>query len=231
MLFRRIREHTGTFRAENVELYHGWVGELAAEITDGWARSHTSLSPAEAEALRLRLVESMQTLLDQDAVQFDGYAIEVLETYESVALDDGTVLGGRMDRRMATPDDNEAVIIDYKKRTIPKARELRVGEVEAGRVTRPQLALYAEILARLGRGVSGLYFYSVENEEYLSVFARSGGGILTAEELRAARAAAMEALERAIAGIKAGDFRFPDPWMGCESCDFPGICRSRFRTG
>jgi RecB family exonuclease len=123
------------------------------------------------------------------------------------------------------------VIIDYKKRNLPRAKELRVGEVEAGRVFRPQLALYAEILARLDRGVSGLYFYSVENEKYMTVFSRSGGGVLNAEELRAARAASMEALERAIEGIKAGDFRFPDPSLGCESCGFPGICRARFRTG
>ena len=102
-LYTRILEHSGVFRRDEAELYHGWVGPAAVEVTEDWALRRTSLSPAEIVALRARLEESMHALIEKDAKRFDGWRIEVLERYESVDFEGDAVLGGFMDRRMVGP--------------------------------------------------------------------------------------------------------------------------------
>ncbi|MGM0673461.1 MAG: PD-(D/E)XK nuclease family protein [Spirochaetota bacterium] len=264
-LFARIRRHSTVFRAEDAELYHGWVREEAIEAMETWSSTQTSLSPGATVPLRLQLEESMHEMIRADAEQFDGFEIEVLERYESVELEDGVQLGGYMDRRMRRPGTEEAVVIDYKKGNLPEKKTFRVGAREAGagaggdvgagagagadvgagagagagEVENLQLPLYAEILERIGRKVSGLRLYSIEKQKYLIVYAPDedvpNGGkrtrVLDEEGLAEAQAAAVRAAEASSSGIRAGDFRFPDAHEGCESCAFPGICRAKFMTG
>ena len=246
-LYRRIREQSTVFRNADIETYRGWVSDIAAEVMEGSAVAALSLSPAETVGLRMRLEESMHNLLREDAERFDGYLIDVLERYEYVELEGGVQLGGKMDRRMLRPDGEGAVVIDYKKGKLPTKKELRVAAADAageagrdattepwaeaasGHVAAPQLPLYAEILLALGHSVSGLYYYSVEHEKYMTVFDEAGGGILDEGTLAASRRAASAAVQRTVDGIRDGNFRFPDPREGCDACSFPGICRSRFR--
>ncbi|NBF40576.1 MAG: hypothetical protein GVY14_09180 [Spirochaetes bacterium] len=228
-LYKRILEHSGVFRRAEVELYHQWVEATAAEVTEEWALWRTSLSPAEIVSLRVRLEESMHTLLEADAERFDGWQIEVLERYEWVYFEEDAVLGGFMDRRMVGPGG--AVVIDYKKNRLPRKKAFRVDPEDPSQLEELQLPLYAEILTRLDRRIGGLYLYSVEKGSYLSVFGEDEKAALDEEGLEASREAARQAAEGMLEGLRRGDFRFPDPRGGCESCSFPGICRARFVTG
>ena len=238
-LFERIRRHSQVFRADEVDLYHSWVDEVAREAMESWPRGQTSLSPAETVPLRLKLRESLHEMIRADADVFDGYEIEVLERYESVNLQEGVRLGGYMDRRMRRPGTDEAVVIDYKKGELPKKKSFRVGANGDDEVEQLQLPLYAEILGEIGRTVTGLRLYSIEKQTYLIVYAGdddstegdTGHAVLDEDGLAQARRAAREALEASAAGIRAGDFRFPNSREGCESCSFPGICRAKFMTG
>ena len=238
-LYTRILEHSGVIRREEVELYHQWVGPTAVEVTEEWALRRTSLSPAEIVALRSRLEESMHGLIEEDAKRFDGWRIEVLERYESVDFEGDAVLGGFMDRRMVGPGAGGAagaaapgaVVIDYKKNRLPAKKAFRVDPEDPTRVEELQLPLYAEILSRLDRSIAGLYLYSVEKASYLPVFGAGEKAALDEEGLESSREAAREAAVGMLEGLRRGDFRFPDPRGGCESCSFPGICRARFVTG
>jgi RecB family exonuclease len=230
-LYARILEHTGVFEAAELDRYHGWVADAAAEATEAWAIGATSLSPAEVVALRMRLEESMHVLLDEDAARFDGWRIEVLERYEWVELDEGAVLGGFMDRRMLGPGGGNAAVIDYKKRGLPKDSAFRVDPAHPETLEELQLPLYAEILSRVDRTVAGLYLYSVEKARYRPVFAAGEKAVLDEQGLAAAREAARGQAAAMLEGVRRGDFRFPDPREGCEDCSFPGICRARFVTG
>ena len=228
-LYTRILEHSGVFRRAEVKLYHQWVEPTAAEVTEEWALWRTSLSPAEIVALRVKLEESMHALLEADADRFEGWQIEVLERYEWVDFEEDAVLGGFMDRRMVGPGG--AVVIDYKKNRLPTKKAFRVDPEDPTQVGELQLPLYAEILGRLGRRIAGLYLYSVEKGSYLPVFGEGEKAALDEEGLEASREAARQAAEGMLEGLRRGDFRFPDPRGGCESCSFPGICRARFVTG
>ncbi|NBB91447.1 MAG: hypothetical protein GVY23_09645 [Spirochaetes bacterium] len=235
-LYTRILEHSGVFRRDETELYHGWVRPAAVEVTEDWALRRTSLSPAEIVALRAKLEESMHALIQKDAERFDGWRIEVLERYESVDFEGDAVLGGFMDRRMVGPaaggeDAAGAVVIDYKKNRLPAKKAFRVAPEDPTQVEELQLPLYAEILSRLDRTIAGLYLYSVEKVSYLPVFGEGEKAALDEEALESSRGAAREAAVGMLEGLRRGDFRFPDPRGGCESCSFPGICRARFVTG
>ncbi|MFP4613075.1 MAG: PD-(D/E)XK nuclease family protein [Spirochaetaceae bacterium] len=230
-LYRKIRERDGVFRNHEVGRYHDWVAETARDASEEWARRNTALSPAEVPAHRLKLEESMHNLIDADAERFDGWRIEALECYEHGELSGDAVLGGRMDRIMQPTDsDSAAAVVDYKKGRLPSGKAFRVDPEAPTELSEIQLPLYAEVLRRLGRKVVGLYLYSVEKERYLSVFSDTGNAVLDDEALAASRQAARSAAEEMLDGLRAGDFRFPEPGGGCESCSFPGICRARFVT-
>ncbi|NBF40497.1 MAG: hypothetical protein GVY14_08775, partial [Spirochaetes bacterium] len=173
------------------------------------------------------------------------WQIEVLERYEWVYFEEDAVLGGFMDRRMLGPGEGAgsdsggagggapggAVVIDYKKNRLPPKRAFRVASEEPSQVEELQLPLYTEILTRLDRRIAGLYLYSVEKGSYLPVFGEGEKAALDEKGLEASRGAARQAAESMLGGLRRGDFRFPDPRGGCESCSFPGICRARFVTG
>jgi hypothetical protein len=179
----------------------------------------------------MKLEESMHAVLEEDAQRFDGWQIEVLECYEWIELEDGAVLGGVMDRRMMRPGTRDAAIIDYKKSGLPSKTAFRVDPEHPETLAELQLPLYAEILSRADRDVAGLYLYSVEKASYRAVFGDGHNAALDADGLRSARAAARDQAATMLAGLRRGDFRFPDPQAGCDDCSFPGICRARFVTG
>jgi RecB family exonuclease len=228
-IYRRIRDGAGTIRASEADSYMEWVDEAVAWAMEGWASRESSLSPAEIEALTRRLEESLRRFIPEDASRFDGHEVEDLEGYYAVEVEGGGLLGGYVDRLLRDPTEETISVTDYKKGNLPSGTRFALDE--AGEIDELQLPLYAEILERLGMRLSGLYLYSVEHTKHVTVYGSGNRPYLDEEGMAAAREAAMGACRSALSGIRAGDFRFPDPELGCEACRFRGICRVRFATG
>jgi len=135
------------------------------------------------------------------------------------------LLSGRVDRVGALPN-GEYFFLDYKRKNIPRSKQLSAGENGPESL---QLPLYDLMLREeYGRPAQSAYYVGIESTKYEAVFGPAEHkSYLDAENREAALESVRTLLHRCVAGIQAGEYLLPTE-AGCENCEFPGICRAKF---
>lgn len=234
-LFLEIREEDeGVFRREQLQRYREIAEELLAAVISGSFSRSSRLLPPVRFAVVYRLRRALVKLLEDEAEIHDGHQILREESWHRTRLADPMVeLVGRLDRLMRNPESGALVLVDYKRKALPKKRELGVEAPEES-LAAMQLPLYALLLATNGAKLERLLYFSVENEAWQRVYDAGSFPASTSWHTEESWNAVVEEVRRRIgyaaAGIGRGDFRFPTPEHGCESCVFRGICRTKFRV-
>ena len=156
---------------------------------------------------------------------------EVVETEADAALllpEEDIRLTGRIDRVSRTTADGALVLVDYKRRNAPSRTSAigRDGTPEG--VTTVQLLMYLLLLQDRDAPVYRIYYYQVEKGKIAPIVEPDGKYALS-DEARAALLIELRAIiGETAAGMRNGDYRFPDPVTGCEKCRFRAVCRARF---
>ncbi|TVR93983.1 MAG: PD-(D/E)XK nuclease family protein [Spirochaetaceae bacterium] len=229
VLFRRIAAEAssdGAFRSSRLPVYRTYLEDAVRESLESWAPAQLALDSAAYPAVALRAGDYLGALLEQEVELLEGASVMELEKSLHIALAELPVLlSGRIDRIAALPD-GEYVFLDYKRKNIPKSKQLTPGEHGPESL---QLPLYDLMLREeYGRPAQAAYYVGIESTKYEAVFGPAERkSYLDAEHREAAVESVRALIQSCVAGIQAGEYQLPDA-AGCENCDFPGICRAKF---
>ena len=212
----------GPLSADRLADYRQQAQQICASLRIG------GLSPPVAAAVRLRLGEVLEFVLESDLERFDGFRVQATELERlHVLTDQQVVLTGTIDRLLQEPESGMVVIGEYKKRRLPSRREITGGKQTVA-LAKPQLIFY---LLLAGEPRAAAYYYSLEGRKLQTVFGATDPQWLSADERDELRARLRLLIGEQAARLRAGDFRPPDPHRGCEQCAYRGICRLKFHFG
>ncbi|NQT57448.1 MAG: PD-(D/E)XK nuclease family protein [Bacteroidetes bacterium] len=234
-MYREIKEKTGSFSLEKIDLYVDMIHGIIDYRMDKMAKKPSA--PIEPVQVWLRdyLHEYLPGILFADAKQLDGWtSILIEESLSSYLPGSGVILGGRLDRAAVGVDSEgsrSVAVIDYKKNCHVKVKSF------AGSSDAPdsyQLPLYAFLLesepslSDVGfRGdVTHALYYDVTKRKYVTIC--GDGKSATADNFRRMIAIALEKAEETARKIQDGDFRAVPGLDRCKSCSNRDICRGRF---
>ncbi len=228
-LFRRIAAEApsdGAVRSARLPEYKGYLEQAIRETMESWAPARLQLDPAAYPAAALRAADYLGALLERESELLEGATVIALEESLHIELTDCPVsLSGRVDRIGALPN-GEYFFLDYKRKNIPRSKQLLPGPDGPESL---QLPLYDLMLREeYGRPAQAAYYVGIESTKYEAVFGPAEHkSYLDAENREAAVESVRTLLHRCVAGIQAGEYRLPTE-AGCENCEFPGICRAKF---
>lgn len=233
-LFGTIRDEDGVLRSDRLDRYQEILREVLGAVSDGRLMNARRLLPPARHAVAYRLEGAVDALLREEVTAHDRYQILKAESWHRTKLADPVVeLVGRIDRLLRNPESGELVLVDYKRKNLPKKRDLGIAD-PADTLTAMQLPMYSLLLEENGATVERVLYCSIENGTWHRVY--DGGEFPgwrswhSGESWSAAVGEVRERIAAVSQGIREGDFRFPDPEHGCESCVFRGICRTKFRV-
>ncbi len=144
---------------------------------------------------------------------------------------DGVGARGQAPAKGAAP---EAVIIDFKKRSLPKLKELALDE--EGRLGRYQMPAYAYLLKAAGYEPRAAYYLSIEGpsgggKRLVCAFGGEAKAAAPLEALPALLTALEGACARAAARLRRGEVYLPredDQDQICADCDYRPLCRAHY---
>lgn len=239
-LYNRIRETDGRFKPERLDVYRGFIGECLGRAFERLALSCGPFAAVVLETYRSRLEGYIELVIEAEARLFPDLEIGPTEFELELTLPDlagGFVLGGRIDRMSRSKDG--AVIIDYKKRTIPKASS--VAPDENGSIAEAQIPCYLRLLISAGEKVDSAWYCSIEGDDksepahFVCAFGSQDEGrrkaYVPVENLDTFLKAFDAALRYTAEGIRGGSYPVADKERQknvCEKCDARGICRERY---
>ncbi len=229
VLFRRIAAEStsdGAFRSSQLPVYKVYLEDAIRETLESWAPAQLELDSAAYPASALRAADYLWELLEQEVELLEGVSVMELEKSLHIELaEHPVVLTGRVDR-IGALSDGEYVFLDYKRKNIPKSRQLTPGEDGPESL---QIPLYDLMLREeYGRPAKAAYYVGIESTRYEAVFGPAERkSYLDSEDREAAVQSVRTLIHTCVAGIQAGEYQMPDA-AGCENCAFPGICRAKF---
>jgi hypothetical protein len=252
LLFERIREADGRFRAERVSDYAALVGECLGEAFAALARKRGAFVGVVLEAYRGRLEPCLRALLAAEAERFPSLQVGSVESSFELEypladfpeVPGGVVLRGRVDR--VSLSEAGAVIVDYKKSHLPSRAQ--VSPDEAGGIAEAQMPCYVRLVAGAeGEGKAGVesaWYVSVEGDgrrgpgSAACAFAATPAAArgekspyVAGEGLAPLLAAFDRALRDTARGVFAGAFPLApkeSQSIVCADCGARGICRERY---
>lgn len=187
-------------------------------------------------------VHRLGLLYQYEYEHFREFSIRKFETkLEAMLVSEGAVLGGRMDCIMERETDGvqEGVIIDYKKKTIPKHRNLQIlqtssldedEEEDSSTLEELQVPIYAMLYNLQGGLPAAALYHSIENNKqafYLKpVTPGSKEALENAETLAAAERAIRSLVSRSVSLLNDGHLLDPAfERTSCGNCSFKPLCR------
>lgn len=231
----------GSLEHEAIEWVHRQLRECGCEALSSW-RTHVSEaaisdhirsyiqtrarreSPVPEVILLLlvpKLVRAVVNALETEALLIPGAVPHEAERSLFMDLPESIQIRGRVDA-LHRYGRGAYALVDYKKNSIPKKKEIETGE-------KTQIPLYRLMLEAQRQSLSGAYYVSFENvkERSRTVF---GGEKPVIEETDWPdyRATLEAGLERLCAVLTRLDFRCADSDRGCPNCPTREICRSRY---
>jgi hypothetical protein len=232
-LFEGLERSGRVFRADGIEEYLVTAMEYSDTLAAGAAGM---IPPGVYRAFRPRFERVFRAVLERDAELIDRHApIGVEEWEQHEDPDRGTIRVGRLDRVTRAPDGS-LTLVDYKKRTIPGAKEL-IGDLAdatddgtaadaLASVSSIQIPFYISLLASGGQSVGAAYYYSLEKPDALAVLDdRSEKPAMTSVEMTRLVAQVDRLVDYVVDRLHAGDYRCVSQ---CDGCAFRSVCRTRF---
>lgn len=204
---------------------------------------------------RDRFDRIISAVLDHDSSLVEGHQPVSVEGWQRLVLpDQGLLLVGRFDRITRAPDGT-LTLVDYKKRSIPRARDINGGsaspigweelspeekESQRARISAIQMPFYVKLIEGLtedltegltegaGERVARAVYYSLEEGEQHIVFSDVTGDdspIMTRHRLDEIITVIDEITVAIRDRVIAGDYRCP---LTCDGCGFRSVCRTRY---
>ncbi|MDH7483861.1 MAG: PD-(D/E)XK nuclease family protein, partial [Spirochaetales bacterium] len=194
------------------------------------------------ESYLAKAVHRLGVLYQYEYEHFSDFPIRKFEMkLEAMLVSEGAVLGGRLDCIMERETDGvqEGVIIDYKKKTIPKNRNLQIlqasspdeedGE-DSSTLEELQVPIYAMLYSLQGGLPAVALYHSIENNEQTFYLKRADAGSQhasqNAEILAAAERAIRSLASRSVSLLRDGHLLDPAfERTSCGNCSFKPLCR------
>ncbi len=218
---------SGPFRATNRAAYEKAAQEAVAAVLTKFKEKEGPFLVPMFEAYAPLLKDRLRRLI-ADLVIDEGWLAGELEvTMERTWPGDDLVLEGRIDRLARRADGNGVAIIDYKKRRLPKVRDLVADE--EGRLGDFQIAAYVALCEGAGLEVDEVFYWSIEDARRLPVLGPGAGR--GRPEYDREILALEDALREVARRIRAGDFGMTGRGeMACKGCPWKSTCRERYAT-
>jgi hypothetical protein len=248
----KMREF-GPIDPEKATAYASLAEEAPLAVLPEFVQKHGAfLEPmfsAWAPLLASRLKLLVKDLLDDPLWEIGS--LELALSLDLPHLD--AVLEGRLDRLGRR--GQEYALVDYKKKNLPKKKELLVAStaegqastegqssaeaedsdesdlsVPAGELPKSQMAAYIRLAAAEDRRVTRASYWSIEGATELRVVGQ--GGLRPVDGYEMECAAFDRALAETAAGLRKGHFAWAAPGsLACKNCGFKAVCRSHFSAG
>jgi len=225
-LFARIAE-TGVFSSARLELYRSFVPEAVSSVLPEFERREGPFLLPMFSAYAPLLEDRLSRLVEAESWMEGWETGDFERSLEKAYPGLGAILEGRVDRAARRGDG--FAIIDYKKRNLPKPKELLAEAPNGGALAKLQIAAYVDLCeSELGR-VERAAYWSIEDAKRLVVVGPEG------LRDRDGYASELEVFETALAavarGLSEGNFGVAPPGGdGCENCGWTAVCRSRYAT-
>ncbi len=221
----------GPYDPSRAQVYKTAIPHLARKVLVEFSKRQGPFLEPMFEAYLPLLADRVARLVDAESV-FAGwnpgdFEIEGVKAYPENMV----TLEGRADRIAFRGE--VLAIVDYKKKTVPRAANLVLSAEPAGGLGDCQIAAYVRLFEGGGRLVERAAFYSIENAEWSNVIGE--GGLKSRGEYEAELRVFDSDLARVAAAMRQGDFRISPPTSpggadSCENCEWKAVCRSRFAT-
>ncbi len=221
------------------------TAELAAALDEAIAlqeRVHGPFAGMLLRTSRPAFLRDLERALDALLPKLDTHVPIIVEKPNlSAALPErDAMLVGRMDlvcapRQGAGREPGRgAVIIDFKKRSLPKLKELAPDE--DGRLGRYQMPAYAYLLKASGYEPEAAYYLSIEGpsgggKRLVCAFGDEPKAAVPLEALPALLTALESAAARAAGRLRRGEVYLPredDQERICADCDYRPLCRAHY---
>ncbi|TVQ37487.1 MAG: PD-(D/E)XK nuclease family protein [Spirochaetaceae bacterium] len=228
-LYQRIARDDALVRPERLEHYVQMLSEVLQD--ESLLRSALRALPRPVIELVRRITsEGATRLLHAELEQPGRHRIEQTELSLSRRFDQPAVeLTGRIDRLGRHPDDDSYILVDYKRRGSARRSQVVGRGGDPSTITTVQLPVYMLLLEGDGRRVERAYYYQVERGRIVTILSPDPPRYRLDENERQELLDYVErVIETVAAGLRNGDYRFPDPVTGCDTCHYRGICRARF---
>jgi len=244
-LFRRVQSEGKPLSANRLPDYMAELADVIHRSVTEWAPAHTAVIPARLGTLEGPAASLLEAAVGRIIEQFEGMRVADLERKVQLEIPGKPlVLSGKIDLVLEDPGNGTRVVVDYKKRNLPHKNNVNGGEKDAIGVdalsgpdrqaareslSALQIPFYVRLLGADRAAVNAGYYLSIEKDELQCVFsAEEGGGWMSADRFGEVMTLFEEIVQETTEAIIKGDFRYPDPDTGCESCVYRGICRTKF---
>ncbi len=228
-LYRRIAQDDPLLRPELIERYEQILDEVLRD--QRLLRSATRRLPWPVASLVSRITrDGVRRLLRAELELIGPQRVEHTELQLSrVFSRAGVQLSGRIDRVSRYAEDNSCILVDYKRRGSAGRTQVVGRDGDPATITTVQLPLYMLLLEQDGRRVERAYYFQVETGKIVTVLAPDPRRYsLSEDQRRRLLDYVVQLIDDVAAGLRGGDYRFPEPVTGCSQCRFRGICRARF---
>ncbi|MDA8424972.1 MAG: PD-(D/E)XK nuclease family protein, partial [Treponema sp.] len=225
-LFARIAE-TGPFSSARLESYRSFVHEAVSSVLPEFERKEGPFLLPMFSAYAPLLEDRLARLVEAESWMEGWETGDFERSFEKAYPGLGAILEGRVDR--AARSGEGIAIIDYKKRHVPKAKELLADERTGGAPAKLQIAAYVALceseLARVERAA----YWSIEDAKRLVVV--GPGGLRDREGYTRELEGFETALAAVARGLSEGNFGVAPPGgESCENCGWTAVCRTRYAT-
>ncbi|MFP4408508.1 MAG: PD-(D/E)XK nuclease family protein [Spirochaetaceae bacterium] len=228
-----LRNQEILVRKENEEQVASLLAMAAESVGERYRRTELGVPGPVMTFLIRRAAPLLLRALRREMESLPPYRVTHVEQSFEEEMD-GFRIVGRIDRLAAT-EEGAYTIVDYKKGSLPAAREIapdKSGTLAGLRSLQLPMYLWAteKQLGRSGELTEELYYLSVEKGELRFLRSERPGSrpSLSGQRFYDFLDSGRRILSELAARIREGDFRCDERDPDCEGCPFRGICRSRF---
>ena len=208
----RLEEYRRLIRQEAEAVLAGYEAEQPLPFAPAW------------DDVRRDVLALSAVFPERELEEFPGQVVlETERSFEASVPGEGVRLAGRIDR--VSRVDGLVGLVDYKKNSVPAAKEI-FGEEP----TSFQVPFYLYLLRRQGLDPQWAAYYSMQKGRYTLLFHPRRKAAVGLEEVERAVANLEETVRRMAAGIRDGDYRLPGAIgkAACRYCTLRGLCRDKF---
>ena len=220
-------------RKENEEQVASLLARATERVGERYRRTELAVPGPLMPFLIRRAAPLLLRALRKEMESLPPYRVTHVEHPFAEKME-GFRIVGRIDRLAAT-EEGSYTIVDYKKGSLPAAKEIgpdKYGTLDSLRSLQLPMYLWAteKELRRSPELTEELYYLSVEKGELRFLRSERPGSKppLSGDKFYAFLETGREILGDLAARIRTGDFRCDEKDPDCEGCPFRGICRSRF---
>lgn len=238
--FRELHAAGRRFDPQALPEYRELVGRKLRDVQQKAKGMVPEFVSAANEPLAMRVFER---LFEHDAGLIAGHSLDFVEQWEHRFEEEtGAYLVGRVDRVTRAPDGS-VTLVDYKKRRLPTLKaqnadskvatgvaDLSEAErtAERDRLGSVQIPFYVRLLESSGERVGTAAYYSLEEGSVQVVVSddpEHERPVMSRERMDEVMVLVYDIVRETVRRVLAGDYSCGD---SCGSCDFRGVCRTKF---